>query len=569
MGRIFLLTLYALLIFLCTAEYQSVNIEAVPADKTFSAELRVLLNKSLESKYITVGDKVYQASPLLNKLYKSQQYNLIWFNEDMSSGEYLSPSEHLFSYLEVLRDSELEGLEPNFYDIDSIEKNINEMKNLEGDVLRSRVLQVDLLISNSNISYFIDLLYGRYELASNFIERDYFEPYIDIIALINKAISENNVSGAVKALVPDSYFYHALKRSLIKYEKIKENGGWQPVPLGENLKLGVYDVRVVFLKHRLYITGDIDFQLTEEGKRYLNDPLFDYRLIKAVKRFQRRHGLQEDSVVGENTIAAMNVPLSEKIDSIKINLDIWRKLPRNFGDRYVMVNIPVFRLFAVKDNTTVLEMSAIVGTPDWNTPVLIDDIEYVAINPYWNIPKSIFSEEVLPIIRSDPNYLARSNLEVLSLETDMVQEDYSWDWSEVDPENFNYRLRQLPGDTNPLGKLKFLFPNKYNVYLHDTPHREFFDRLDKKQSHGCIRVEKPVQLAEFIFNDDSEWGAEIIKSQIDSGQSWEIQLEQSVPVYIVYFTTWVGNDGLTYFSDDFYNFLNPVHEADTEMSRKQ
>ncbi len=561
MGRIFLITIYASLIFLCTAEYKSVNTAAAPAEKTLSAELRVLLNDSLESKNITFGDKVYQASPLLNKLYKSRQYNLIWFKEDMSSGEYLSPGRHLFSYLEVLRDSKLEGLDPNFYDIESIEKNINEMKDLEGDILRSRAVQVDLLISNSNISYFIDLLYGRYEVASNFIERDYFESYIDIIALIDRAVSENNFSGAVRALLPDSYFYHALKRSLIRYENIKENGGLHPIPLGENLQLGVYDVRVVFLKHRLYTTGDIDFKLNEEGKRYLNDPLFDYRLIKAVKRFQRRHGLKADSVVGENTIAAMNVPLSEKIDSIKRNLDIWRKLPRNFGDRYVMVNIPVFRLFAVKDNTPVLEMSAIVGTPDWNTPVLIDDIEYVAINPYWNIPKSIFSEEVLPIIRSDPSYLAKANLEVLSLETDIVQKDYSWDWSEVDPENFNYRLRQLPGGTNPLGKLKFLFPNKYNVYLHDTPHRQFFDQLDKKLSHGCIRVEKPVQLAEFIFDYDSEWNAEVIRSQIDSGQSWEIQLDRSVPVYIVYFTTWVGDDGLTYFSDDFYNFLTPVQEV--------
>lgn len=555
MTRIFLLALYVLLIFFFTAEHQSVNMNAAPAPgKTVaSTELRTLLEKSLENHYITVGNRVYHASPLLNRLYSSQRYKLIWFRDDMT------PGEHLDSYLEVLRSSKTEGLDPSFYDIDIIEKNINEMTKLEGEALKSKAYQVDLLISNSNISYFADLLYGRFELGSNFIEKNYFEPQIDIVALINKAISENDFSSAIKALLPDSYFYSSLKRALVKYEKIRENGeAWRSMPSGKNLAVGTYDIRVVYLKHRLYTSGDIDFLLDSEVETYIYDPAFDYLLEKAVIRFQRRHGLAEDGVVGESTIKAMNVPLSEKIKSIKANLDIWRKLPRNFGDRYVMVNVPVFTLFAVESDKTVLEMSAIVGTPAWNTPVLVEDIEYVAINPYWNIPKSIFTSEVLPHLRRDPNYMTESNLEVVSLETDAVQHNHSWNWSEVDPDNFNYRLRQLPGGTNPLGKLKFLFPNKHNVYLHDTPHKEFFNYLDKKLSHGCIRVEHPVQLAEFIFNDKSEWDAEIIKSQIDTGKSWEITLERTVPVYIVYFTAWVGSDGLTYFNDDFYNFLTPA-----------
>ena len=583
MTRIFFLTFYILLIFFCTAKTQSINAWASPnlnpeKDEVTSKDYRNLelqsaLNKAAENNYIVVGNKKYPASPLLNRFYQSREYGLAWFNKDME------PNKELFTYLKALKNSNAEGLDPNFYYLDSIEKNIKKLRNLEEGDLKLRVVQVDLLISDSNLLYFSDLLYGRHEFGGNFMEQSYSDPRIDIVASINKAMVENNFQQAVNSLLPQSYSYHVLKQSLVKYEKIKKNGGWQPIPLGKTLKVvmnieqylnkpvfdavlkdfvknfHMNDERIVILKRRLYATGDLNVYGIQSIEQYLNKPVFDAVLKDSVKNFQRRHGLKEDGEVEESTVTVLNIPLDKKIDSIKMNLDVWRKLPRNLGNKYVIVNIPAFKLFGVQNNTTALEMRVIVGSLDWNTPVFSEHMEYVVINPYWNIPPSIFENEVLPELRNNPDYLKRKNLQVISLETDTVQKNYSQNWSEVDPENFNYRLRQLPGATNPLGRLKFIFPNKHNVYLHDTPDRKLFDKTDRKLSHGCIRIEKPIRLTEFVFNDDSEWDTNRIRSEIDSGQSKEVYLKQPIPVYVMYFTVWVEDDNSVHFRDDFYNFL--------------
>ena len=177
------------------------------------------------------------------------------------------------------------------------------------------------------------------------------------------------------------------------------------------------------------------------------------------------------------------------------------------------------------------------------------------INPYWNIPSSIFEDEILPELRKDPGYLKKKKIQVVSLETARVQKNYAQNWSDVNPDKFNYRLRQVPGAANPLGRLKFILPNKHSVYLHDTPDKKLFDKPNRRFSHGCIRVEKPVELAEFVFNDDDEWDSTRLQSEIDSGSSKNVYLKQPIPVHIMYFTVWVENDNSVHFRDDIYNFL--------------
>lgn len=560
MTKYLLLTLYSLSLFFCTAEYKG-NARAetnLIEEKTESKILQRMnirsrvqhsLKEAIARNYINVGNEIYPVSPLLNNLYQARKYKFVWLKKNMK------PKKHLLTYLDTLENSKLEGLDPNFYYMDDIERNINELKNLEGENLKLRASQLDLLISSSSIFYFSDLLYGRYKFSNKFIEQSYIESYIDIIALINKAIKENIFHRAVNVLLPDNYLYHALKKSLAKYENIRENGGWQTVPPGEILKLDMNDDRVIYVKHRLHITDDLKLRSNLDTEQYLYNPVFDTVLEAAVKKFQKRHGLQEDGDVGQDTITAMNISVDKKINSIKTNMDVWRKLPRSFGNKYVLVNIPAFKLFGVENNAIVLEMRTIVGSSDWNTPIISKDIKFMVINPYWNIPPEIFAKETLPSLRNDPDYIEKENLEVVSLKTETVQENYSQNWSEVDPDNFNYRLRQIPGPTNPLGRIKFIFPNEHNVYLHDTPDKELFDQSDRKISHGCIRIEKPLQLAEFIFNNDDEWDSSLIISEIKSGQPKEVHLKRPMPVHIVYFTAWAERNGSTYFRNDFYNYF--------------
>ena len=514
------------------------------------SQLQIVLRNAVRNNYIVVNKDKYPVSPLLNKFYLSRNYELAWFKKN------LKPRKELYSYLKTLQKSNGDGLDPNFYYLDIIKKNVDELKNLRGNDLKLKVVQVDLLVSDSGLLYFSDLLYGRYKFNSDFMEQTYSEPYIDIVTVLNKAIAKNHFQKVVDSLLPQNYVYDALKRSLVKYEKIRENGGWQPVPPGKTLKAGMNNSRIVFLKHRLYASGDLNIYENQNVQQYLNNPVFDGVLKNSVKNFQRRHGLKEDGEVGKNTIAALNIPLDKKIDSIIINLDIWRKLPQNLGNKYVLVNVPAFKLFGVENNTNTVEMRVIVGRLDWNTPIFSEYMEYIVINPYWNIPSSIFEDEILPELRKDPGYLKRKNIQVVSLQTAKVQKNYSQNWSDVDPDNFNYRLRQAPGAVNPLGRLKFILPNKHSVYLHDTPDKKLFEKPKRRFSHGCIRVEKPLELAEFVFNDDNEWDANRVQSAIDSGSSKNVYLKQPIPVHIMYFTVWVENDNSVHFRDDVYNFLN-------------
>lgn len=499
--------------------------------------------------FIIVHNKKYPASKLLNSFYQSRKFNLAWFKSN------LEPRKAFFTYLKLLKNSDYEGLNPDFYYFQDIEENILELQNLSGNDLILRVIQIDLLVSNSNLQYFSDLLFGRYELGPNFSELSYSEPYINLVSVINKSIRTNNFNGALKLILPESKVYYSLREALREYEQINVNGGWQPVPPGPTLKKGARNARIVFLKHRLYASGDLKLYANQNPEQYLNDNFFDDQLFAAVKEFQKRHGLKQDGEVGNNTLSSLNIPLDYKLTSIKINLDLWRKLPKNLGEKYILVNVPAFKLYGVENNQKALDMRVIVGRLDWNTPVFSEYMEYVVINPFWNIPSSIFVDEVLPEIKKDPEYLKKKNIELVSLSDASVGDTDYVNWYEVDPNNFNYRLRQQPGAANPLGKLKFMLPNKHSVYLHDTPMKSLFNRTNRRFSHGCIRVEHPLDLADFVFNDDSNWDAQKVQNAINSGVSNNVYLKQPIPVHILYFTVWAEDDGSIHFRDDVYNFF--------------
>jgi murein L,D-transpeptidase YcbB/YkuD len=283
-------------------------------------------------------------------------------------------------------------------------------------------------------------------------------------------------------------------------------------------------------------------------------PVSEEALTEAMSRFQSRHGLEPNEMLDEKSVRAMNVPVEERIEQIEINMDRMRWIAHRLEPRHVLVNIPGFQL-TVHDNGQVpLQMRAIVGSTENPSPVLDDEIEYLVFSPYWNIPLSIAVEEFLPKVKKDPNYLRQQQIEVVrgAGEKAQVVNPAKVDWDKV--EGSEYQLRQKPGTTNALGLVKFIFPNRYNVYLHDTPSDNLFDRLTRTLSHGCVRLERPADLAAYVLQDQPDWTLERIEMAMHSGKEQHVPLKTKLPIHLVYWTAWSDAEGNAQFREDVYGY---------------
>jgi murein L,D-transpeptidase YcbB/YkuD len=336
-------------------------------------------------------------------------------------------------------------------------------------------------------------------------------------------------------------------------------GGWPLVPDGEQINSDDTGPRVAALIARLAATGDIDSSFvaaTADSARYTE------RIARGVERFQERHGMEADGIAGEEVIRIMNVDVDARIRQIELNLERWRWIPPHLGSRYVYVNVPAFELHAVENGEEAMSMAVVVGEEyqDNATPVFSDTMEYVVFNPYWNVPEAIASTEILPEARDDPDYLSENGYEIVA-GWDEGADVVSPDRDALDlVESGEYRIRQVPGPQNALGHVKFMFPNDFNIYLHDTPEEHLFDRARRAYSHGCIRVERPVDLADFVFSSD-ELGSESIRRRMDSGEQATEYIDDPLPVYILYWTAFVDDDGRVNFREDIYDNDSALLEA--------
>jgi murein L,D-transpeptidase YcbB/YkuD len=274
------------------------------------------------------------------------------------------------------------------------------------------------------------------------------------------------------------------------------------------------------------------------------DAVFGGALVDAVKRFQERHRIKADGVIAPETVKALNVPVEDRIRAIELNLERWRWLPDRMPDRYLVVNVPDFRLETIEHGKPVMAMRVVVGAPDNKTPIFADEMTQVVFSPYWNVPPRIAEEETIPRASSDPEFLARNNMEVVGPSGEVV-DPYVVDWTNAK----GLRIRQRPGSGNALGGVKFIFPNTFDVYLHDTNATRLFDRLERGLSHGCVRVEEPHKLAQYVLRDQPEWSAEAIDQAMTSGEERHVKLKTPIPVYILYKTAWVHEGGVRFLKD--------------------
>ena len=339
--------------------------------------------------------------------------------------------------------------------------------------------------------------------------------------------------------------YQRLQAALERYRALAAEGGWPEVPDGPTIEPASDDPRLATLARRLRISGDLtDDQAWAESAGY------DTVLQTAVRRFQARHGLEVDGLVGRATLRALNVPIEQRINQIRVNLERARRRFHAAAENFILVNVAGFKAYVVRDGKIVWTTRVIVGDTENRTPEFSAELKYVVVNPAWTVPYKIASEELLLDIKRDRRFFARGNYQLFDANGDMV-DPASVDWRSIRVGNFPFTLVQQPCAANQLGRIKFIFPNKYSVYMHDTPGDILFTKASRAFSHGCIRVDAPLGLAEFVL-DGEGWSREQLEAEIGSGETKTINLSKPLLVVISYWTAEVDEQGLLNFYDDIY-----------------
>jgi len=333
-----------------------------------------------------------------------------------------------------------------------------------------------------------------------------------------------------------------IEQSIASYRDIVARGGWPVVPANEKLELGSVSVNVPILRKRLIISGDLN---PEAGESKVYDTWVD----AAVKRFQARHGLPADGVLGRYTYAAMNINAYTRLGQLETNLVRLRSMSGYLGDRYVMVNIPAAHIEAVENGVVASRHTAIVGKVDRQSPILNSKIHEINLNPYWTAPVSIVKKDIIPLMQKDPTYLTRNSIRIFAPDgSELPPETVNWNSEEA----INYMFRQDPGKINAMGSVKINFANPHAVYMHDTPQQSLFGKLLRFESSGCVRVQNVRDLVAWLAKDTPGWDRRQVERVIESGERIDLTLANPVPVYFTYITAWTTLDGIVQFRDDIY-----------------
>jgi murein L,D-transpeptidase YcbB/YkuD len=425
------------------------------------------------------------------------------------------------------------------------------------NITPQQVANTDILLSCAFATYGETMLRGRVDprkvqRAWHIAPRD-----ADIDSVLASAIRASDFGAALSNFRPSLAGYSTLRDALAEYRGIVARGGWPQIPAVATLHIGDSSAAVPLLRKRLAAEG-----LVPGAQAASEDQHYDSALASAVAVFQTLHGLAVDSAIGPGTRSSLNVTAQRRIDQIVANMERYRWLPHDLGGRYILVNIPSFQLVAFEDGKRALQMRVVVGSEYGGraTPIFSDSMSYVIFNPYWNVPSSITRAEILPKVRSDRSYLARNNYEIVSGDNPVrVIPVSSLSQSALSSANFRYRIRQRPGPGNALGLVKFIFPNDYNVYLHDTPQGQLFNERVRAFSHGCIRVAQPAQLAEFALGPQG-WTADDARTALSAGKWRRVDLDRKLPVYIAYFTAF-ARDGKLTFRPDLYHLDDALVSA--------
>jgi murein L,D-transpeptidase YcbB/YkuD len=474
----------------------------------------------------------------LQRFYTARQQTLAWIVPD-------GPTERTHHALNVLRSAAAHGLDPAHYGEPDLRHAAASLTNEDEELPQpaQAIAEFDVRVTASLLQLARDVATGR--LTPKTIDPRWNsrrEPPDYVAALL--AATDGDIASFLDTVQPLHPEYAALRLALARLRG--QTSGWPAVPRAP-LKVGQWNAGVVLpLRQRLASGGYLD------AKTGADSPQFDADVASALAAFQGHHGLPATGALDRATLEKLNVPLEARIKQVALNLERWRWLPNDLGARHFVVNVPQFHLIARENGTPVLDMRVVVGKRGNETPLFSDQMETVVFSPYWNVPETIALEETAPAVAKDPDFLARNNMEVVNAAGRVVAAD-EIPWG--DPAALEgLRFRQRPGANNALGYVKFLFPNKHAVYLHDTPADALFKRIGRAFSHGCVRVEQPEALARYVLRDQPEWTEDAIRTAMRSGDERHVKLAQPIPVHIIYMTAWVDERGGLHFADDVYGY---------------
>jgi murein L,D-transpeptidase YcbB/YkuD len=472
---------------------------------------------------------------VVRSLYETYLGAPLWFDRK-------GPSRRASELMEALAETPNHALALEAYPVDSLQALLEALRSTD-EPTAVQLAEADVLFTSTFVALAHDLLVGQVSPRS--LSQDWhIDPRTDRIdSATVAALSSPDLANALGGLRPQFPGYVALQKDLEHYRELTARGPWPNVPEGKTLKPGdsAEAARLQALRARLAVEDLIDAPAdtaapVDSDAAPTTAPVaratYDSALAGAVAEFQRRHGIEVDSALGRETVNALNVPVDYRLGQIAASLERYRWLPRQLGGRFIVVNVPAFRLEAYDGGDRVLDMKVIVGAEyeDRATPAFSDSMQYVVFRPYWNVPDSIAVKEIWPKIKADPGYMERSGFETFK-------------------DGGKTRLRRRPGEQNDLGLVKFLFPNDFNVYLHDTPQRTLFKRDVRAFSHGCIRVERPADLAAWVLG----WPKDRVEQAMESGDdNQQVSLETKIPVYITYVTAY-SEEGQLYFGNDLYS----------------
>jgi murein L,D-transpeptidase YcbB/YkuD len=513
-----------------------------PPPREVESKLRTQVPAFVGKPGATVRGERLLEREAVARFYEARQYRSAW------------PSERSVGDLvDAIRDVEADGLTPSDYHLDAIQKLLDGQKTAKDPAVQA---DLDILMTDAVAALIDDMRYGRVRPASvnpawNMDPREGAPP---LETEIEKVVGADRVLTALQGQRPRHFIYQGLVRALADLRKIESQGGWRTVPAGPALKTGMRNARVAALRERLRASGEL------EGGRAADSLRFDADVERAVKLFQARHRLEENGVVGKATLAELDVPVGTRIGQVRVNLERARWVLGGLDSDFVLVNLPAFKAYLIRGGRNIWESRIVIGKEARQTPSFQATMQTIVLNPDWTVPPTILAEDVLDGMRQGKNVLAEKKLQVYDKDGSEVDPG-SIDWGSASPENFPYTLRQDPGEDNALGRVKFLFPNKYSIYLHDTPSKGLFESNSRSFSSGCIRVEHPLDLAEILLSGQDGWTRAKMEEVIAQGATKNVELEHRIPVVIVYWTVSVGASGEVRYTRDVYDLDPPLLAA--------
>lgn len=461
---------------------------------------------------------------VLKDFYTSTNYRTVWQSEKKRK-----------IILGQLLKSDEEGLIPEDYNVKTLfdfEKKAITLDSVD-------LAKYDILLTSSLQKYISHLTNGRLNPRKLYKNWDLKENYIDLNATVAQLLKTDSLAYKIEQLKPNHIVYQRLKKALQQINAFPKDD-FKPIKFTKIITPNDTNPSMITIKKRLIYWKEL------QPKDSLS-PFYDEETATALKKFQSRHGLAVDAKIGAGTITSLNFSKNQRTQQIIVNLERWKWYPKQMGKEYIIINIPDYKLTLVKNNDTLRTHRVIVGRAKRKTPVLSSKLTQVVFNPTWTVPPTILREDVIPAILRSRSYLTQSNIKVYDSNGRIVS-PYEWQLSQAK----TYRYVQSPGTFNSLGMVKIIFPNRFSVYLHDTNHRDYFDKIDRSLSSGCVRVDNPLELTEYILNDEVNWNLGKITETLQNERTKFVKIKKEIGFHLLYWTAWSENNKLI-FRDDIYN----------------